>query len=66
MSENPLQHTVTTLLHRWTEGDASALDALMTGYAFIGIVDLAQARRNQTQADDDENRRLRFSVYARQ
>ena len=29
MSETPLQATVTTLLHRWKAGDASAIDALM-------------------------------------
>jgi RNA polymerase sigma factor (TIGR02999 family) len=29
MSEEPLRHTVTELLHRWQDGDALALDALM-------------------------------------
>lgn len=29
MSEEPLKHTVTALLHRWKDGDAVALDALM-------------------------------------
>lgn len=29
MTEHPLRHTVTELLHRWKDGDAVALDALM-------------------------------------
>lgn len=35
------------------------------GYLFIGIADLDQARRNQVQADNDPNRRLRYAVYAK-